>query len=71
MINSAKIQKNIATEIKLSGMSQTKLAISLIVSKTTISRYKNGDCFPSLNVFANLCYVLDLDANEILCINKK
>lgn len=40
MINSAKIQKNIATEIKLSGMSQTKLANFLNVSKSTISRYK-------------------------------
>lgn len=25
---------------------------------------------PALDTFANLCEVLDLDANEILCINK-
>ena len=26
---------------------------------------------PSIETFANLCYILDSDSNEILCLNEK
>ncbi len=41
------------------------------MSQSTIAHYVRGDILPALDTLANLCAVLDLDANEILGINQK
>lgn len=68
MITLNKIQEKIAQAIKNSGLTQTELSKKLGISQQTVSHYVKGDKLPALNTFANLCAVLDLDANEILCI---
>ncbi len=66
MVILQEIQKRLAEAIKQSGMSQTALAKKLGVSQSIISRYIKGNKMPALDTFANLCIILDIDANDIL-----
>lgn len=68
MITLREIQKKIVEAIAASGMTQSALAAALGVSQQTVSHYVKGDKMPALDTLANLCRVLDADANEILCI---
>lgn len=71
MITLETIRNNLQTAIKESGMTQTELAKRLGIRQTQISCYLKGLKMPALDTFANLCEVLDLDANDILCISAK
>lgn len=62
------IQQKIAEAIKESGLTQSEIARQLGISHVQISRYVHGKKTPSLETFANLCKILDLDANEVLCL---
>lgn len=64
------IQKKIAEAIKLSGQTQTELAKKINITQSAISHYIKGDILPALDTLSNLCEILDLDANEILCVKK-
>ena len=68
MITLQQIQQKIAEAIAASGMTQSALAAALGVSQQTVSHYVKGDKLPALDTLANLCRVLDEDANDILCI---
>lgn len=68
MITLNKIQKQIEEAIRQSGISQTEIANRIGVKQSQISCYIHGKKMPALDTFAKLCEVLDLDANEILCI---
>lgn len=68
MITLNKIQEKIAQAIKNSGLTQKVISQKLNIAQPNISHYVKGDKLPALDTFANLCAVLDLDANEILCI---
>ena len=48
----------------------TEIAKAIGVSKPTISQYLSGRAQPSLVTFARLCNVLDVSADEILCLDK-
>ncbi len=62
------IRKNLVDAIKTSGMTQTEIASKLNIKQPNIAKYLSGKSMPSLDTFANLCVLLDLDANEILNI---
>ena len=62
------IRKNLIEAIKLSGMTQTEIAKKLNIRQQSVGKYLQGIAMPSLDTFANLCVLLDLDANEILNI---
>ena len=68
MITLSQIQEKLATAIKLSGITQSEIARQLGISHTQISCYVHGKKFPAVDTLANLCKILDLDANEILCV---
>ena len=72
MITLEDIKNNFAKEIKeamkWSGVSQPQLAKKLNVTQQAISKYISGKALPTFDVFANLCVVLELDANEVLNI---
>lgn len=70
MITLTQIQLKLTEAIKHCGMTQTALAKKLGVSQQTISHYVKGDKMPALDTLANLCVILDLDANDILCVNQ-
>ena len=66
MITLENIQKNLASAIKQSGLSQTELGKRLGVSQQTISHYLKGDKLPALDTFANLCVILDINPQDVL-----
>ena len=68
MITLEKIRHQVAEAIKQSGLTQTELARRLGIGRQQISCYLHGKKMPALDTFAKLCAVLDVDANEILCI---
>ena len=68
MITLDNIKDKLSEAIKGSGLTQTELAKKLGVSQQAISNYIKGDRLPALDTLANLCIILDLDANEILCV---
>ncbi|MCM1441053.1 MAG: helix-turn-helix domain-containing protein [Roseburia sp.] len=72
MITLNKIRKNLIEAIKQSGLTQTEIARRLGVKQATIACYISDkkNAMPALDTFAKLCAVLDLDANEILCVGE-
>lgn len=68
MITLEQIRKGLINAIKQSGLTQVELAKKLNISQPTVSEYITGKSMPALDTFANLCQLLDLDANDILCI---
>ena len=67
MITLTQIQLRLAEVIGQSGMTQTALAKALNLSQQTISHYIKGDKMPALDTLANLCKLLDVDTNYVLC----
>lgn len=68
MITIQQIRERIISEIRNSGLSQTELAKKLGIKQPTVGQYLSGRAMPALDTFANLCSILDLDANEVLGI---
>lgn len=67
-ITLSQIQAAVAYAVSNSGMTQIELAKKLGVSQQMVSCYARGVKMPALDMFANLCVVLDEDPAELLCI---
>ena len=70
MITIKQIQDNLIDALKHSSLTQTELAEKIGVKQSQISCYLHGKKLPSLDTFANICAVLDIDPTEILDIDK-
>ena len=70
MITLDQIRTRIIEAIKQSGLTQTEIANRLGIGQQTVSEYLRGKSLPALDTFANLCKILDVDSNDILCINE-
>ena len=70
MIELNSIRVKILEAIRQSGMTKTELAKKIGVCHQAIGQYLYQNKMPALDTFANLCVVLDLDANDILCVDK-
>ncbi|MCI8499321.1 MAG: helix-turn-helix transcriptional regulator [Clostridia bacterium] len=68
MINLKQIQQRFIETIQQSDIKQTELAEKLNLTQSTIAHYIKGDILPALDTLANLCKILDVDANYILCL---
>ena len=69
MITLEQISQQIALAIRQSTLTQTEIAKQLGVKQPTVSDYVHGKALPALDTLANLCKILDLDANELLCLS--
>ena len=67
MITLDQIRIRLIEAINQSGLSQTEIAKSLGICQQAISSYVNGQKMPALDTLANLCKLLDVDTNYILC----
>lgn len=67
MITLEQIRNRLIEAINESGMSQSAIAKALNVNPTQICSYLKGRKMPALDTLANLCKLLDVDANYILC----
>ena len=70
MTTSEQIQKMLIEAIQQSGMKQIDIANKIGVTQSMISHYISGRKMPALDTLSRLCTVLDLDANEILCVER-
>ncbi len=70
MVTTLDISKKLAESIKQSGFTQMEIAQKIGVRQQQISSYINGKTLPALDTLSNLCSLLDLDANEILCVER-
>ena len=68
MIKFENIQNKLVEAIKQSGMSQSEIARKIGVKRQQVSCYYLCQKMPSIETFAKLCAVLDLDSNELLCV---
>ncbi len=68
MIVLSDIKNRLSEAIKQSGLTQQAIADKLGVKQPTVAEYVKGRSLPALDTLANLCVILDLDANEILCV---
>lgn len=70
MITLEQIRKRLIEAIEQSGMTQTAIANAVNVKPTQICSYLKGRKMPALDTLANLCKLLDVDTNYILCQDK-
>lgn len=68
MITIDQIRAKLQEAIRLSGITQYEIAKRLNIKHQTVQQYVSGRAMPALDTLANLCIVLDLDANDILCL---
>ena len=70
MITFIEISNKIAEAIKQSGFTQAVIAEKIGVRQQQISSCIKEKTLPALDTLANLCKVLELEANDILCLSK-
>lgn len=68
MIPQEEIKKRLHEELTASGKSQTEIAQALGIKQQSVQQYLSGRALPSLDTFANLCEILELDPAYILGI---
>lgn len=64
------IQKALTEALRQRTITQAELAEKVGVTQSMISHYISGRKLPALDTLSRLCSVLDLDANEILCVKR-
>jgi len=71
VVTAEEISKKITEAIRQSGITQQELASKIGVTQQQISGYLHGKNLPAPDTLSRLCSVLDLDANEILCVERE
>ena len=71
MVTLGNIQKALAEALKQRTITQQELANKIGVHQSMISHYITGRSMPALDTLSRICTVLDLDANEILCVERE
>ena len=66
-MNQIKIGKFIAECRKRKNLTQAQLAEKLNVSDRAISKWETGRAMPDSNIMLNLCSILGINVNELLC----
>lgn len=65
------IRNALTDALERCALKQTELAKEVGVTQSMISHYASGRKLPALDTLSKLCSVLDLDANEILCVERE
>ena len=68
MITYAQIQNKLTKAVEQSRFTKTGIAKEIGIKETTLEKYLYGNTKPPVYIFANLCKILNLDANDILCV---
>lgn len=69
MITYEQIRRRLSAEIKNSGLTQSEIAKRIGVEQQQVSKIVNGNSKLSLDLFSNICKLLDLDTDYILCLD--
>ncbi|MBD5100926.1 MAG: helix-turn-helix transcriptional regulator [Clostridiales bacterium] len=68
MITYAQIQNKLTKAVEQSRFTKTGISKEIGIKETTLEKYLYGNTKPPVYIFANLCKILNLDANDILCV---
>ena len=68
MITIEQIQEKLREAIRTAPITKKELAKKLGINQSTVSKYLHQDKYPSLETFANICKILDVSSDEILCL---
>ena len=61
-----KFSERLTAELKSCGLTQKQVAEKLNIDPANITNWKKGTNIPSLEVFCQLCKVLDVSADYLL-----
>ena len=61
-----KFHERLAMELQGNEMTQKQLAEKLNVDESNITKWKKGEYCPSLEIFYQLCLLLDVSADYLL-----
>lgn len=67
IMDNKKIGLFIAQERKAKQLTQVDFAEKLCVSAKTVSKWENGNGLPHTDLLLNICSILDITLNELLC----
>ena len=70
MITNEQIRAKLVSAIRCSGVSQSEIAKRVGIKQQSLAQYLSGRAMPAVDTLANICEVLDLDANDVLCIHE-
>ena len=70
MVTLEQIQKALAEALKQRTITQEELAKQIGVNQSMISHYITGRSMPALDTLSRICTVWDLDANDVLCVER-
>ena len=68
MITYAQIQIKLTKSVEQSEFTKAEIAKEIGIKEITLDKYLYGNTKPPVYIFANLCKILNLDANDILCV---
>lgn len=63
-----KFQERLIQELKTSKYTQKEIAKKLHIAESNITNWKNGQNIPSLEVFYELCLLLEVSSDYLLGI---
>lgn len=66
-MNLEKIGKFIAQQRKNANLTQIQLAEKLCVTDRAVSKWENGKSMPDSSIMVNLCNILKITVNDLLC----
>ena len=66
-MNQAKIGNFIADQRKANNLTQSALAEKLGVTDRAVSKWENGKCLPDASIMLDLCKILKITVNDLLC----
>ena len=69
MIDFRKVGRKISSYRKRKNLSQNELAERMYVSRQLVSKWENGTGIPKIDHIIDLCEILDVNFEELLCIN--
>ena len=70
MIDFQKVGKKISDLRKEKMLSQDDLAEKMYVSRQLVSKWENGTGIPKIDHIIDLCSILGVDFEELLCLNE-
>ncbi len=65
-----KFSERLGVELKASGLTQKEIAEKLHINPANITNWKKGINIPSLEVFYELCKILDVSADYLLGLSE-
>ena len=66
-MDQAKIGKFIAERRKMANLTQMQLAEKLSITDRAVSKWETGKAMPDSSIMLDLCHVLQISVNDLLC----